>query len=39
MLINNTIVQLPDEFADYEKSSKGAFSELNINIYNKIILI
>ena len=27
MLINNTIVQLPDEFADYEKSSKGAFSE------------
>ena len=27
MLINNTIVQLPDEFADYEKNSKGAFSE------------
>ena len=27
MLINNTIVQLPDEFADYEKSSKGVFSE------------
>ena len=27
MLINNTIVQLPDEFSDYEKSSKGAFSE------------
>ena len=27
MLINNTIVQLPDEFADYENSSKGAFSE------------
>ena len=27
MLINNTFVQLPDEFVDYEKSSIGAFSE------------
>ena len=27
MLINNTFVQLPDEFIDYEKSSIGAFSE------------
>ena len=27
MLINNTFVQLPDEFVDYEKSSVGAFSE------------
>ena len=27
MLINNTFVQLPDEFVNYEKSSVGAFSE------------
>ena len=27
MLINNTFVQLPDEFVNYEKSSIGAFSE------------
>ena len=27
MLINNTFIQLPDEFIDYEKSSVAAFSE------------
>ena len=27
MLINNTFVQLPDEFVNYDKSSIGAFSE------------
>ena len=27
MLINNTFVQLPDEYMDYEKGATGAFSE------------
>ncbi len=27
MLINNTFVQLPDEYLDYEKGQSGAFSE------------
>ena len=27
MFINNTFIQLPDEFGNYEKNSIGAFSE------------